>query len=115
LRGRIAAKRIAQAAAVVIIAGSGYFFGHRTQPAPAIPPLHGEGVTAYQPVSYQQPQYSIAETRTLSSKSISPNIEGRPNIDNVQFVDADPSDGQIGLAFDITQHVTVTGAPTDKS
>jgi hypothetical protein len=111
-RRRPAAKWLAQAAAVVIIAGGSYFFGHRTTPIQLSP--QEAKITSVTPVSLQQP-YSIAETRTLSSKAMSPNIEGRPNIDNVRFVDADPSDGEIGVAFDITQHVTVTGSPTDKS
>jgi hypothetical protein len=104
---RRAVKWLAQAAAIVIIAGGSYFAGHRTQPVPALS-LRGAEVTSIQP-------YSIAETRVIPAKSINPNIEGRPNIDNVHFVDADPSDGQIGLAFDITSHMTVTGAPTDKA
>ena len=109
---RPAAKWLAQAAAVVIIAGGSYFAGHRTTPQRPAPnaPLHPAANVLVQPAAY-----SIAETRTLRSDNLSPNIEGRPNIDNVQFVDADPSDGQIALGFDITQHVTVTGAPNDKS
>jgi HEAT repeat protein len=109
-RRRPAAKWLAQAAAVVIVAGGSYFAGHRTLAPRALPPLRGPEVTSIQPASY-----SIAETRTLAAKSISPNIEGRPNIENVRFVDADPSDGEIGVGFDITSHITVTGAPTDKS
>jgi len=111
---RPAAKWLAQAAAVAIIAGGSYFVGHRNTTPTVIPTrtavLRGPEVTSIQPAAY-----SIAETRTLNSKTLSPNIEGRPNIDNVQFVDADASDGQISLGFDITQHVTVTGAPSDKS
>ena len=33
----------------------------------------------------------------------------------MQFVDADGNDGTLGVAFDITQHVTVNGSPRDKS
>ena len=108
-RRRSAMKWLAQAAAVVIIAGGSYFAGNRGTPK-TIAPLRGPEVTAIQPASY-----SIAETRTLAAKSLSPNIEGRPDIQNVQFVDSDPSDGEIGVAFDVTSHVTVTGAPNDKS
>jgi len=111
---RPATKWLAQAAAVVVIAGGSYFVGHRNSEPTFVPAqptvLRGPEVTSIQPAAY-----SIAETRTLSSKALSPNIEGRPNIDNVQFVDADPTDGQISLGFDITQHMTVTGAPNDKS
>jgi len=114
---RPVAKWLAQAAAVAIIAGGSYFVGHRTTtlPTSSSTTLHSVPGTSVVPISYQQQPYSIAETRTLRADNLSPNIEGRPNIDNVQFVDADPSDGQIALGFDITQHVTVTGAPNDKS
>jgi hypothetical protein len=110
-RQRPAFKWLAQAAAVAVIAGGSYFAGHRSQPV-TIAPAEAQitklpGIT---PISY-----SIAESRTLAARALSPNIEGRPDIENVQFVDADPSDGEIGLAFDVTSHVTVTGAPTDKS
>src|ERR1051326_4180994 len=113
---RNAFKWLAQAAAVAIIAGGSYFAGHRTV---TIPPSDAKVLRAT-PVSYipsqqQQPLYSIAETRVLPASAISPNIEGRPEIDNVQFVDPDPADGQIGVAFDITSHVTVNGSPNDKS
>jgi DNA-binding phage protein len=114
---RGAFKWLAQAAALVIIAGGSYFAGHRG--APIVLPHSDAKIIGATPVSYmgsqQQPLYSIAETRVLPASSISPNIEGRPDIENVQFVDPDASDGQIGVAFDITQHVTVNGSPTDKS
>ena len=38
-----------------------------------------------------------------------------PLRDTMGFVDHNPSDDEIGLSFDITSHVTVTGKPTDKS
>jgi hypothetical protein len=116
---RPAFKWLAQAAAVVIIAGGSYFAGHRTTSVQILPTsAQLTGVQQIEPVSFQtqqQPTYSIAETRVLQADKISPNIEGRPNIENVQFVDSDPSDGKIGVAFDLTSHVTVTGSPADKS
>jgi len=106
-------KWLSQAAAVVIIAGGSYFVGHRTVP------IHVEStpasLTGIQPISSQIQPYSIAETRVLQADKLSPNIEGRPDIQNVQFIDTDPHDDQIALSFDVTQHVTVTGAPGDKS
>jgi hypothetical protein len=113
---RSAFKWLAQAAAVVLIAGGSYFAGHRTvtiQPSEA--KIIGAKPVSYIPTQAQQPLYSIAETRVLPASAISPNIEGRPEIDNLQFVDPDPNDGQIGVAFDITSHVTVNGSPNDKS
>jgi hypothetical protein len=107
---------LAQAAAVVLIAGGSYFAGHRTvtiQPTDA--KIIGAKPVSYIPSESQQPLYSIAETRVLPASAISPNIEGRPEIDNLQFVDPDPNDGKIGVAFDITSHLTVSGSPNDKS
>lgn len=115
---RSAFKWLAQAAAVVLIAGGSYFAGHRTV---TITPTDGQArlisakPVAYLPSAQQQPLFSLAETRVYPASQISPNIEGRPEIDNVQFVDPNPNDGQIGVAFDITSHVTVNGSPNDKS
>jgi hypothetical protein len=99
-------KWLAQAAAVVVFVGGGYFAGNRTAPvriAPSQPTL-----TSIQP-------YSIAETRVLPANAISPDIEGRPDIKNVHFVDNSPVDNSVGVSFDVTQRVTVTGAPSDKT
>lgn len=114
-RRRSAFKWLAQAAAVAIIAGGSYFAGHRTvtiQSTDAQAKIIGAKPVSYIPA---QQQYSIAETRVVPASALSPNIEGRPEIDNVQFVDPDPTDGKIGVAFDITSHVTVNGSPGDKS
>jgi hypothetical protein len=100
---------LAQAAAVVIIAGGSYFAGHRTLPAPVQSQATINSVT---PVA--QP-YSIAESRVLDASAISPDIEGRPDIENVSFVNPNPNSDDIGVSFDITSHVTVHGRPTDKS
>jgi hypothetical protein len=107
-RSRPALKWVAQAAGVVLIAGGAYFAGNRTAPAPI--PQTKATLTSVQPAPF-----SIAETRVLPASAISPDIEGRPNIQNVQFVDADPGDNRIGLSFDVTSRVTVTGSPTDRS
>jgi len=94
---------LAQAAAVVIIAGSSYFAGHYRAPI------------RIEPTPASVSRYSIAESRVLPAAAVSPDIEGRPNIENVSFIDANPDDPDIGLSFDVTSHVTVTGRPTDKS
>jgi anti-sigma factor RsiW len=110
-RRRGAARWLAQAAAVVIIAGGAFYGGHRTRPAVDLTQTPATLMNV-QPAA---PFYSIAESRVLPATSISPQIEGRPDIQNVQFTDASPSTNQIGVSFDITSHVTVTGRPTDKS
>ncbi|HEX3577218.1 MAG TPA: HEAT repeat domain-containing protein [Thermoanaerobaculia bacterium] len=110
-RRRSATRWLAQAAAVVVIAGGAFYGGHRLTPQVQLKPSEAR-VTDIQPAA---PFYSIAESRVLPAASISPQIEGRPDIQNVQFTDASPSNDQIGVSFDITSHVTVTGRPTDKS
>lgn len=115
-RSRPAFKWLAQAAAVAVIAGGGYFLGDhnaaRIQPSSAtidgVTPAAGIRQVSTSPVS-------IAETRVLDADAISPEIQGRPNITNVNFVDGDASDNEIGVSFDITSRWTVTGNPKDKS
>jgi len=101
---RPAARWLAQAAAVVLIAGGSYWLGHRAMPIQIAP----------SPATVSAP-YSIAESRVLPASAISPEIQGRPDIQNVSFDDPNPNDDDIGLSFDITSHVTVKGRPTDKS
>jgi len=112
-RGRTA-RWLAQAAAVVIIGSGAFYAGHRVTPKTQLTPTPAQ-ITAIQQATPANPYYSIAESRVLPAASISPQIEGRPDIQNVQFSDASATSDQIGVAFDITSHVTVTGRPTDKS
>jgi hypothetical protein len=115
-RRRPALKWIAQAAAVVIIAGGSYFAGHRgATPAFTASANNNGGTFLAQKGAVMPVSYSIAESRVLPAQAISPTIEGRPDIQNVQFVDDNPNDPEIGIAFDLTSHVKVTGKPTDKS
>lgn len=109
-RRRTAARWLAQAAAVVVIAGGAYYTGNRTRPVRLQPTEAVVSSAAVQPVAY-----SIAESRVLPASAMSPDIEGRPDIQNLQFVPAAPGDDKIGVGFDITSHVTVTGHPNDKS
>src|SRR5437763_15812109 len=78
--------------------------GHRSTPIQNVPT----------PASVSAP-YSIAGSRVLPASAISPDIEGRPDIQNVSFVDSNVNNDDIGISFDITSHVTVRGRPTDKS
>ncbi len=106
---RPAFKWVAQAAAVVLLAGGGYFAGAKrvdTTITPTQATIAPAG--AYRPVS-------LAETRVLDANTLSPEIQGRPNISNLQFVDADASDQNIAVSFDVTSRWTVNGNPRDKS
>lgn len=106
-RRRPAFKWIAQAAAVAVLVGGGYFAGTKKPVEIAQTPATIESVTP-KPMT-------IAETRVLSADAIDPQIEGRPDITNVRFVDTDASDSRIGVEFDIRSRWTVTGNPRDKS
>jgi hypothetical protein len=120
-RRRPAARWLAQAAAVVIIAGGSYVVGHRRPDAQTVieraqQTSSDAKITTIQPAaSYQPAAFSIAESRVLPANSISPTIEGRPDIQNVGFTTLNNSSDEIGVSFDITSHVTVTGHPTDKT
>jgi len=113
-RGRTA-RWLAQAAAVVIVGSGAFYAGHRVAPRTQLAPTPAQVTAIQQAMQPAAPYYSIAESRVLPAASISPQIEGRPDIQNVQFSDASPLNQQIGVSFDITSHVTVTGRPTDKS
>jgi len=102
---RPAFKWVAQAAAVALLVGGGYFAGTKKPVELAPTPPTIQSVT---PIS-------VAERRTLDAEAINPNIEGRPNITNVKFVDADATDGEVGLEFDISSRWTVKGNPKDKA
>lgn len=105
-------RRFAQAAAVAVLVGGSFYAGHRTsasepvrlQETPAV-------VSNVTPVSY-----SIAESRVVPSNQLSPDIQGRPRIQNVQFM---PGEGgapdNVAVSFDVTSHVTITGKPNDPS
>jgi hypothetical protein len=116
-RRRPAVKWVAQAAAVAVLIGGAYFAGDRNS-VRIVP--SGATVTPGMPIRQvstrpELPSMSLAETRTVNSDEMSPVIEGRPNIANVQFVDSDARDNQIGVSFDVTSRWTVTGNPKDKS
>jgi hypothetical protein len=114
-RSRPAFKWVAQAAAVAVLVGGGYFAGNRgTERTEHTPATVSEPIPITR-ISNRIPELSLAETRTIDSEKLSPEIEGRPNISNVQFVDSDTGDDQIGVSFDVTSRWTVTGNPKDKS
>lgn len=119
---RPAVRWLAQAAAVVIVASGAYFAGHRQgQPTTTVldksaPSTSSATISSVTPVPSIQPAaFSIAESRVLPANAISPTIEGRPDIQNVSFTNLNNAEDQIGVSFDITSHVTVTGHPTDKT
>ena len=106
-------KWVAQAAAVTVLVGGGYFFGDRNADRIVPSTARIENVTTM-PIAQATP-VSLAETRDLSASALSPEIQGRPNITNVQFLDGDATDNDIKVAFDVTSHWTVRGNPKEKS
>ena len=114
-RSRPAVKWVAQAAAVAVLVGGAYIAGDRsTDPIERTPATVSNG-SPYLPASAKLTPMALAESRTMDAEALSPEIQGRPNIANVQFVDSDATDQEIGVSFDITSRWTVTGNPKDKS
>jgi hypothetical protein len=105
-------RRLAEAAVVVLLVGGSYYAGHRARPMTISPT--GATLNSVIPVSAPAP-FSIAESRVLPANQINPDIQGRPEIDNVRFVDDNPNDNEVAVSFDMKSHVTITGQPTDKS
>ena len=109
---RPAFKWIAQAAAVMVLAGGSYFLGDRNAERIAPQPA---AIASVERMPIQATPVSLAETRDLSAEALSPEIQGRPNISNVQFIDGDASDNDIKVSFDVTSRWTVRGNPKEKS
>lgn len=112
---RPAFKWVAQAAGVALLVGGAYFAGNKT--ADRVQPQYAsvQSVERIPAATNDIIPVSLAETRVLDAEALDPEIQGRPNIANVQFVDADASDDEIGVSFDVTSRWTVTGNPKDKS
>lgn len=96
-------KWAAQAAGVIVLVGASYFAGARgSQPPPR---------DISEPATIQQIS-PIAETMFVPASQLSPGIQGRPDIRNVNvFQDS----GEIGVTFDLTSTMTVKGQPGDRS
>jgi hypothetical protein len=107
-RQRPAFRYVAQAAAVILLAGGSWFAGHRSAPLQIAPSQ--ATINSVTPA-----QFAIAESRVIPAAQISPVIQGRPNIENVRFVDNNPADSEVAVSFDIKSHMTVTGQPGDKT
>ena len=103
---RPAFRWMAQAAAVAVIAGGAYLAGSARG-----------GSATEAPVATASPaaQFRIAENALLSADQIAPEIAGNPAIANVRFIDHQGRPGEVGMTFDLTQKVTVTGRSTDQS
>jgi hypothetical protein len=110
---RTAFKWVAQAAAVALLVGGGYFFGDRNADRIAATTATINDVTPIQRVSTKP--MALSETRVLDADALSPVIEGRPNISNIQFIDDNAADDEIAVSFDVTSRWTVNGNPRDKS
>lgn len=105
---RPAAKWLAQAAAIVTLVGGAYFTGTRTV-----------GETQSLPVGAQvaaaQSQFSLAASHMVPAAQLAPEIEGKPVISNVRFIESPVREGEVGVSFDLTSNVTVTGSRDEKS
>ena len=106
---RPAFRQLAQAATIALIAGGAYFAG-TTRGGAASP-----GAVDVARVTTPPAQFHIAENALLAADQIAPEIAGNPAISNVRFIDHAGQQGEVGMTFDYTQKVTVTGRPTDQS
>jgi hypothetical protein len=99
---------VAQAAAVVTLVGSAYFAGTRAvdESRPVFSPAQ---------VSEAPSQFTLAANRVVPASQLAPQIEGAPRISNIQFTEKAERPGEVGVSFDLTSNVTVTGSPDEKS
>lgn len=100
---------VAQAAAVVTLVGSAYFAGTRT--TSDAPSMSAVPVAAAPSSS----QFTLAANRVVPASQLAPQIEGTPVISNVRFIENGGRAGEVGVSFDLTSNVTVTGTPEEKS
>jgi len=108
-RQRRVFRQVAQAAAVVILVGGSFFAGQRIST-----PSVNRGAPARLDAVQQLP-FNIAESRVISASQINPDIQGRPDIQNVRFMEVPDKDNEVGIAFDLKSHVTITGRRDDPS
>lgn len=107
-------KWVAQAAGVALLVGGGYFAGAKRVDT-TIQPTSATVQPAGQILPVADRSNALAETRVMDAQTLSPEIQGRPNISNLHFLDADASDQDIAVSFDVTSRWTVNGNPRDKS
>lgn len=100
---------MAQAAAVVTLAGAAYFAGNQAAgPMPAPPVRSAE-------IALEPSAFTLAASRVVPASALAPEIEGAPAITNVRFLENPGRAGEVGVSFDLTSNVTVTGSPDEKS
>ena len=107
-RRRPAAKWLAQAAAVVMLVGGSFFAGNRMNGPDAPVPTGVASNGAASP-------FHISESIVLPASAVAPEILGRPQIENVRFIQPVNNSGNVGIEFDMKSRVTVTGSPQDSS
>jgi len=99
---------LAQAAAVTILVGGSYFAGR------SLAPVRTQNVTPATVATPSASPFSLAESRVLSTSQINPEIQGKPNIQNIRFLESTNPE-EVRLSFDLTSRMTVTGKPNDRS
>lgn len=109
-RRRKVFRQVAQAAAVVILVGGSFFAGQRIT-NPSVVYKNPATVDNVQ----ELPPFTIAESRVVEASQINRDIQGRPDIQNVRFMEVPDKDNEVGIAFDLKSHVTITGKRDDPS
>jgi hypothetical protein len=106
---RPATRWLAQAAAVATLVGGAWFAGNRATDAPMVP------MSRTAEVSRGSGEFTLAASRVVPASALAPHIEGSPAIANVRFIENAGRPGEVGVSFDLTSNVTVTGSPDEKS
>jgi hypothetical protein len=109
-RQRPAFRWAAQAAAVTLLVGGSFFVGQKSGVNRV-----AVGGSTNDPAAASSQIFNIAESAVVPASNINPNIQGRPDIANVRFFDGAADANEVGVSFDVTQHVTVKGAPNDRN
>jgi len=98
---------LAQAAAAVLVAAGAFWAGQRSEEPIARTPATVASVTPA--------PFSLAESRVLAASQVAPEIQGRPDIQNVRFFETPGKENGIGVSFDLTSKMTITGDRNDPS
>ncbi|MDX1582986.1 MAG: hypothetical protein R3338_05225, partial [Thermoanaerobaculia bacterium] len=97
----------AQAAAVILLVAASFFAGTLLNEPDA-----EQGQRAFTEPATIRTIAPIAEQMFVPASQLSPGIQGRPDIRNVNVFS---EEGEIGVTFDLTSTLTVKGQPGDES
>jgi hypothetical protein len=95
-----------QAAAIVLLAGGAFIAGSWQGRQPQAESTQ---------MMAQAPRFSLADQAIIPASYLEESLPPRLNIQNLEFYDNPSDPSEIGVSFDLTQRVTVTGSPEDRN